>query len=126
MFPAFPSEKRALGFDVGQVLLALILLAALVQQPMLAPDAHQGAVAERQIELADEAAGAEGGQSATQGDDLLFQFWGRLVGLVMRSAGTLDEAAPSLLLIAAQPLAHRRDGTLEEAAGGFDALCRAD
>jgi len=50
------------GFDVGQILFALILTAAFVEQAVLAPDAFQGAVAERQIELADEPAGPEGGQ----------------------------------------------------------------
>ena len=38
---------------------------------MGAPDAFQGAVAEGEIELADETAGAEGGDLLPQSDDLL-------------------------------------------------------
>jgi hypothetical protein len=109
------------GFDVGQVLFALILSAPLVEQAVLAPDAFQGAVAEGQIELADEATGPEGGQLAAQSQDLLLQFWGSLVGMVMRGAGTCDEAARSVLLITSPPLADRGHGGVEEAGGGLDA-----
>jgi len=44
---------------------------------------------------------------------------GSLAGLVMRSAGKLDEAARPLLLITAQPLAHGGDGDLRQTAVGF-------
>ncbi len=50
------------GLDVGEVLFALVFAPALVQQTVLAPDAFQGAMAEREIELANEAARAESGQ----------------------------------------------------------------
>jgi hypothetical protein len=43
-------------------------------------------------------------------------------GLVMRSAGKLNEVARPLLLITAQPLAHRGDGGLIQTSGGFDAM----
>ena len=46
----------------GQVLLTLIFSAAFFQQAVLAPDAFQGAMADGQIELADQAARAESGQ----------------------------------------------------------------
>ena len=39
----------------------------------------------------------------------------------MRSAGQFEEAARSLRLIAAQPLAHGGDGGLKQAGGGLDA-----
>ena len=49
-------EQTPGGFDVGQVLFALILSAAGMEQAVGAPDALQGAVAEGEIKLADEAA----------------------------------------------------------------------
>ena len=39
----------------------------------------------------------------------------------MRRAGNFDETTRSLLLIAAQPLAHRGHGGLEKTSRGFDA-----
>jgi len=42
---------------------------------------------------------AESEQLLAQSDDLLFDVGGSLAGLVMRSAGKLDEAARPLLLI---------------------------
>src|SRR5258708_33535499 len=109
------------GLDVGEVLFALIFALAFFQQPVLAPDALQSTMAEGKIELANETASAEGEQLLAQSDDLLFDGGGSLAGLVMRSAGTLDEAAQSLLLIAAQPLAHGGDGGLKQAGGRLDA-----
>jgi len=50
------------GLDVGEVLFALILALAFLEQTVLAPDAFQGAMAERKIELANQTAGAEGKQ----------------------------------------------------------------
>jgi hypothetical protein len=109
------------GLDVGEVLFALILALPFVQQAMLAPDAFQSAMTERQIKLADEAASAESGQLLAEGDDLLFDRHRGLAGLVMGGTGTLDQTARSLLLIAAQPLADGGDGGLEQASRGFDA-----
>src|SRR5260370_39868023 len=76
------------GFDVGEVLFALIFALAFLQETMLAPDALQGTMAEGKIELADEAASAEGEQLPAQSDDLLFDVGGRVAGLVVRRAGT--------------------------------------
>ena len=85
-------EESPGGLDGGQVLFALILPSAFADQPVGAPDALQGAVAEGEIELADEAADPEGGDLLPQGDDPLLDLDGSLVGLVMRGAGTFDEA----------------------------------
>ncbi len=109
------------GLDVGEVLFALIFALAFSQQTVLAPDALQGTMAEGEIELADETASAESEQLLAQSDDLLFDVGGSFAGLVMRSAGKFDEAARSLPLITAQPLAHSRDGGLEKTSGGLDA-----
>src|ERR1700687_4732644 len=73
------------GFDVSEVLFALIFSLAFFQQTVLAPDAFQGTMAEGKIELADETASAEGEQLLTQSDDLLFDVGGSLDGLGMRS-----------------------------------------
>src|SRR5581483_11514048 len=54
-------EQSPAGLDVRQVLFALVFAAAFADEAMYAPDAFQGAVADGQIELADEAARAEGG-----------------------------------------------------------------
>src|SRR5258708_11987536 len=110
-------KDAAGGFDVGEVLFALILALPFFEQTVLAPDALQSPMAEGKIELANETASAEGEQLLAQSDDLLFDGGGSLAGLVMRSAGTLDEAAQSLLLIAAQPLAHRGGAGLEHPGG---------
>jgi hypothetical protein len=68
------------GFDVGEVLFALIFALAFFQQTMLAPDALQGTMAEGEIELANEATSAEGEQALAQSDDLLFEGAGVLPG----------------------------------------------
>ena len=54
-------EKPPGGFDGGQVLLLLVLAPAAMEEAVGAPDALQRPVAEGQIELADQAASAEGG-----------------------------------------------------------------
>ncbi|HEY1159690.1 MAG TPA: hypothetical protein VGE83_03620 [Terracidiphilus sp.] len=108
------------GLDVGEVLFALILARAFFEQAVLAPDAFQGAMAEREIELADETAGAEGKQLLAQSDDLFFDGGGSFAGLVMGSAGKFDQTARSVLLIAAQLLAHGGDGGLKPAGGRLD------
>ena len=66
-------------------------------------------MAEGEIKLADEAASPECGQLLTESDDLLFQVGRSFAGLVMGGAGEFEEAAQTVLLIAAQPFAHRRD-----------------
>src|SRR5208337_3840109 len=104
-----------------EVLFALILALSFFEQTVLAPDAFQGAMAERKIELADKAARSEGEQLLTQSDDLLLDVGRSLAGLVMRGAGKLDQTARTLLLITSQPLAHGGDGGFEQPRGGLDA-----
>jgi hypothetical protein len=59
-------EQTPAGFDVSQILFALIFSAASVQQAVSAPDPFQGAVTEGEIELADETASPEGSQKLPQ------------------------------------------------------------
>jgi len=110
------------GLDVGEILFALILAAALLQQAMLAPDAFQSAMAERQIELANQAARAKGKQLLAKSNHLLLQFRRSLIGMVMRSAGEFDQTTRPLLLKTAQPFAHCGNGGLKKASGRLDAL----
>jgi hypothetical protein len=79
-------------------------------------------MAEREIELANEATGAEGRQLLAERDDLLFEVGGSFAGLMVRSPGKFDPAARSLLLKAAQPFAHGRRGGLKQASGGLHTM----
>jgi hypothetical protein len=65
-------EQRPGSFDVREVLLALIFPAAFFQESVRAPDALESAMADGQIELADQAARAEGGQRFAKLDKLRF------------------------------------------------------
>jgi len=109
------------GLDVGQILFALIFALAFFEETVLAPDAFQGAMAEGKIELANEAACAEGVQLLTESDHLLFDIGGSFAGLMMRGAREFDQTARALPLKAAQPLAHGGNGGLEQPCRGFDA-----
>ena len=60
------------GFDVGQVLFALIFAATFWHQAVLAPNAFQCTVADGQIEFADQAACAESRQGFAQLQQLSF------------------------------------------------------
>src|SRR3970040_329111 len=89
---------------------------------MLAPDAVQRSVAERQVKLPDQAAGAEGGEVLAQGDDLLFDVSRGLARLVMGGPRLLDQARGAALEVAPQPLAYRGHGGGEGAGGWLDPL----
>jgi hypothetical protein len=60
------------SFDGGEVLLALIFPASPFDQAVLAPDASERAMAERDIELTDQTASTESGQGLTECEDLVF------------------------------------------------------
>ena len=81
-------KQGPLSFDVGQVLLALIFLFSLFQQTLLVPDPFQGAVADGQIEFANEAAGAKGGVRLAQLNQRGFQRGWSFQRLAMRGPGT--------------------------------------
>lgn len=114
-------EHSPARFDVREVLFALIFAAALLQQAMLTPDAFQGAMTDAQVELADQAAGAEGGKRWAKLDELPLDGGGSLMRLAVARAGEFMQAGGAVLLEAAQPFAHRGDGGQEEPRGGFDA-----
>ena len=75
------------GFHGGQILFALIFFAAAVDEAVSVPDAFQGAVAQGEIELADQSPGAEGGQVAAKLDDLLLDLRRSLMRLMAWSSG---------------------------------------
>ena len=115
-------EEAPRGFNVSQVLLPLIFSAAGMKQAVSPPDTLQSAVAEREIELANETASPEGVQLLAENHDLRLDSRGSFAGLVMRSARKFDEATGPVLLIAAQPFAHGGNGGLKQAGGGLDAM----
>ncbi|MFZ3277451.1 MAG: hypothetical protein WA182_11170 [Candidatus Sulfotelmatobacter sp.] len=114
-------EKSPLGFDVREVLLALIFSAAFFEQAVLTPDALQGAMADGQIELADEAPGAESGKRFAQLDQLSFGGRRSFLRLVMTNAGKSEQARRAVLLKAPQPLADGGHSGGKETRGGLDA-----
>ena len=78
-------------------------------------------MADREIELADEASRPERGKSTAKFEELLFQWRQRFARLVMRGAGLFDQARGAALLIATQPFAHGGHGGGEQAGSGLDA-----
>jgi hypothetical protein len=114
-------EQRPGSFDVREVLLALIFAATFLQQTVLAPDALESAMADGQIEFADQAARAEGGQRFAKLDKLRCGGRRSFLRLVMTSAGKCDQAGRAMLLEASQPFADGGHGGSEESRGGLDA-----
>jgi len=110
---------------MGEVLLALIFATAFPEQAVGPPNALQGAVAEGKIELADEAASTEGGHLLTQSHDLLLDVGRSFARLMMGRTGEFEQPARSLLLEAAQPLAHGGDVVWNSRAVGLMPHCRA-
>jgi hypothetical protein len=115
-------EQPPAGFQMGQVLLALILPPARVDQSVLAPDALDGHMTGTQVELALQPSGPEGGQLAAQDQHLLLEGLGRLVRAVMGLAALLPQPRRPLLLEASQPLAHSGYSGGEGPGGRLDAL----
>src|SRR3990172_9400865 len=113
-------EQPPSGFDGGEVLLALIFSPALFQQAVGSPDALQGAMTERQIELADQATGSEGGELVPEFDHPPFNLRRGFAGLPVRRSRLLEQPRGALLLEAAQPFANRGDGGGEQPGGRLD------
>jgi len=114
-------EQRPGSFAVREILLTLIFPAAFFQQTVLTPDALESAMADGQIELADQAARAEGGQRFAKLDKLRFGGWRSFLSLVMTSAGECHQAGRAALLKAPQPFADGGHGGSEESRRGLDA-----
>lgn len=110
------------GLDVGQVLLAGILLLAFVDQAVSAPDALDGLVAGCQRELAFQPGGSERGQLASQLNDLALDAPGRFMRAMRRSATVAQQSRRPLLSVPPQPLADPRKGCLEYPRRGFYAV----
>ncbi len=114
-------EQRPGSFDVRKVLLALIFPATFFQQTVLPPDALESAVADRQIELAGQAAKAKGGQRFAKLNKLRLGSRRSFLSLVMTSTGKCQQAGRVRLLKAPQPFADGRHGGNEESRGELDA-----
>jgi hypothetical protein len=114
-------EQRPGSFDVREVLFALLFAAAFFQQTVLAPDALERAMADGQIELADQAARAEGGQRFAKRDKLCFGGRGSFLRLVLASTRKGEQAGRAVLLEASQPLVDGGRRGSEESRGGLDA-----
>src|SRR5690348_17453752 len=81
---------------------------------MLVPDALQGVMTDTQIELSNETACAEGGQGFAELHELRFAGEGSFVRLAVASPRMFVKTGRSVLLKAAQPLAHGGDRRSEE------------
>ncbi len=86
-----------------------------------APDAFERFVADGQSEFANQPARAERGQRFAQLHQLRFSGGSSLVGLMMPSTGMREQTGRPLLLVAAPPFAHRRNGRSEKSRRGLDA-----
>src|SRR5512143_2780410 len=104
-------EQGPGGVQGGQVLFLLVAASARAEQAVLAQDALDGGVAERQVPFALQAAGSEGRPSAaTRRHDVARHFAGDLVRAGARSARELLQPFQTLGLITSQPLAHGGHG----------------
>src|SRR5690349_24533156 len=88
---------------------------------MLVPDALQGVMTDTQIELPNETACAEGGQGFAELHALRFAGEGSSVRLAVASPRMFVKTGRSVLLKAAQPLAHGGNRGGEEPSGVCDA-----
>jgi len=110
------------GFQGRQVLLALILAAAGLDQAVFVPDALDGRMAQGQLPFALQAPGAEGGQLATQGDHPLSQFARDLVRTEVGGAREFFQPREAPRRIAPAPLAHGGHGRAEGPRGSLNAV----
>ena len=76
----------------AKISLALVFPAAFFHQPVLAPDAIECVVADAQIEFANQAAGAERGQSFAKLEHLRFDVRRSLVRLLVTCPGMLEQS----------------------------------
>ena len=109
-------------FHRREVLFLLVLATAGMHQAVLAQDALDGHVAQRQLPFALQAPGAEGGQLTTPFDHPLGQLPDDLVRRGVRGAGEFLQPLQSLRLTPPQPLAHRGDGGVKDPRRRLDAL----
>ena len=114
-------EQPPGGFDSGEVLFALVFPAPFADQPVLAPDALNGHVADGQVELALQARGTEGGQLPSESENLLLDLGRGLPRRVMRSAAVFLQARRAVLPVSSPPLTDGEGGGEEEPCGGLDA-----
>jgi len=87
---------------------------------VLAPDALDGHVRNREIELSFQTRCAKGGQRLAQGQDLLLDLGRGFVWAMPMSAAMFPESARPVLPITTQPFPHRGHGRGEGSGRRFD------
>src|SRR5690348_4811601 len=115
-------EQSPGSFERGQILLALIFSPPRVNQAVLAPDAVNGHMAEREIPFAFQALGSEGGQLAAQSHHLLFDFALDLVRAGVRRPRAFLQPPNTLRGMSTHPLAHGPQGGVKLASCGLQAV----
>ena len=104
----------------SQILLALIFLSAFANQSVLAPDALDSQVRNGQIELSFQTSRSQGGQLATQSQDVLFHLRRGFVWAMLMSTTVFAQPGRPVLLKATQPFPYRGHGRGEGPCGRFD------
>jgi hypothetical protein len=114
-------EQPLGGFDGGEVLLALVFSPSLADQSVLAPDALDGHVRDRQLEFAFQGAAPKVGNCRDRARACCSisteVFWGGVV----RGAAVLAQARRPVLLVASPPFAQGEGAGEKESGGGLDA-----
>src|SRR5260370_88426 len=113
-------EERPAGFNVREILLALIYFLSGFEQTVFPPDPLYGHVAKWEVELALKPGGTEGWQFLAERQNLLLDFDSGLQRMAMWSAALFSQSRGAQLLIAPPPFA---DG---QRAGGKKACRRLD
>ena len=114
-------EERPSGFNVREILLALIFFLSGFEQTVFPPDPLHGHVAKREVELALEPGGTEGGQFLAESQNLLFDLDGRFQRMTMWSAALFLQSRGAKLLVAPPPFADGPCVSGKEQCGRFDA-----
>ena len=114
-------QQSPVGFDGCPVLFLLVLSPPPLDQPVRAPDALDGGVAQRQVELADPPPSTKGRQTAATLDHRLCHLRDGLARPV-RSAGEFLPTTGAVLLLAAKPFPHPWDCGLQHPRRNLNAL----
>jgi len=115
-------KGRIGGFDGAEIVFAFVTALGFSGQMALAQDAVQGVVADLEIKLGDEAAGAKARGLLAFGDAFGFQCQRGFMRAGMRGAADGQEPLVVLEGKAADPFAHGVPGTLIAASSGFESL----
>lgn len=115
-------KGRIGGFDGAEIVFAFVTALGFSGEMALAQDAVQGVVADFEIKLGNEAAGAKARGLLAFGDAFGFQCQRGFMRAAMRGAADGQETLVVLDGKAADPFAHGVPGTLIAASSGFESL----